>query len=154
MPLKMKNTLAAALLGCLAWLPVHAANVGVDQAWARATVPGQPVGAVYLVIESDADARLIGAASPLASRVEVHEMKMDGSVMRMQEVKAIDLPKGKSVTLEPGGLHLMLMNLKKPIAPGEVIPVVLTVESGGKLQTIEVRAQARAVGGAMPHARH
>jgi copper(I)-binding protein len=132
----------AALACCL---PAQAANVGIDEAWARATVPGQPVGAVYLVIETDADARLVGASSPIASRVEVHEMKMDGSIMRMREVEAVELPKGQSVALQPGGLHLMLMNLKKPIAPGEVILVTLIVESGGKRQTIEVRAQARAV---------
>jgi hypothetical protein len=78
-------------------------------------------------------------------------MKMDGDVMRMREVKAIDLPKGKTVTLKPGGLHIMLMNLPKPIAPGDLIPLTLTVESGGKRQTVEVKAEARAAmgGGAM-----
>jgi len=88
-------------------------------------------------------------------RVEVHEMKMDGDVMRMREVKSIELPKGKTVSLEPGGYHIMLMNLTKPIAAGEVIPLTLVVESGGKRQTIEVKAEARAPGsGAMPHHAH
>jgi copper(I)-binding protein len=75
-------------------------------------------------------------------------MKMDGDVMRMREVQAIDLPKGKTVTLQPGGFHLMLMNLPKPIAAGDVIPFTLTVESGGKRQAVEVKAEAR---GAMSH---
>ena len=78
-------------------------------------------------------------------------MKMDGDVMRMREVQSIDLPKGKTVSLEPGGFHIMLMNLPKPIAAGDVIPLTLVVESGGKRQTVEVKAQARAVGGAMHH---
>jgi copper(I)-binding protein len=98
----------------------------------------------------DADARLIGASTSVP-RVEVHEMKMDGDVMRMREVTSIDLPKGKTVSLEPGGFHIMLMNLPKPIAAGEVIPLTLTIESGGKRQTVEVKAEARAAGGAMQH---
>lgn len=131
-----------------------AANVSVTDAWARATMPGQPVSGAYMRIQSDADARLIGVSSSLVPRVEVHEMNMDGGVMRMREVKSLDLPKGKTVSLEPGGYHIMLMNLKKPIAAGDVIPLALTVESGGKRQTVEVKAVARAMdmgGGAMQH---
>ena len=131
----MKALVAAALLVSAATLPAWAANVSVTDAWARATMPGQKVSGAYMQIQSDADARLVGASSPAVPRVEVHEMKMDGDVMRMREVKAIKLPKGKTVSLEPGGYHIMLMNLAKPIAAGEVIPLVLTVESGGKQQT-------------------
>lgn len=147
----MKMSLATALIVCAASLPVSAANISVTDAWARATMPGQKVSGAYMQILSDADARLISASSPAVPRVEVHEMKMDGDVMRMREVKAIELPKGKTVSLEPGGFHIMLMNLAKPIAAGDVIPLVLTVESGGKLQTVEVKAEARApMGGGMP----
>ena len=149
----MKTTFAAALLIGAASLPAGAANISVSDAWARATMPGQKVSAAYMQIQSDADARLIGASSPAVPRVEVHEMKMDGDVMRMREVKAIDLPKGKTVMLQPGGLHVMLMNLPKPIAAGDIIPLVLVVESGGKQQTVEVKAEARAPmgSGAMQH---
>jgi len=126
-----------------------AANISVTDAWVRATMPGQPVGGAYMQIQSDADARLVGVSSSVVPRVEVHEMKMDGDVMRMREVKAVDLPKGKTVSLEPGGFHIMLMNLKKPIAAGDVIPLTLVIESGGKQQTVEVKAEARAMGGAM-----
>jgi hypothetical protein len=70
--------------------------------------------------------------------------------MRMREVKTVDLPKGKTVSLEPGGFHIMLMNLKKPIAAGDVIPLTLVIESGGKQQTVEIKAEARAMDGAMP----
>lgn len=151
----MKTTLAAALLISLASLPAWAANISVTNAWARATMPGQPVGGAYMKIQSDADARLLSASSSAVPRVEVHEMKMDGDVMRMREVKAIDLPKGKTVSLEPGGYHIMLMGLKKPITAGEVIPLTLVVESDGKKQTVEVKAEVRAMnGGAMQHHNH
>lgn len=150
----MKTTFAATLIACAASLPAWAANISVTDAWARATVPGQPVSGAYMQLQSDADARLVGASSPLVPRVEVHEMRMEGDVMRMREVKAIELPKGKTVALEPGGFHIMLMNLKKPIAAGEVIPLTLVVESGGKQQTVEVKATARAMGGGMQHHHH
>lgn len=150
----MKALVAAVLLAS-ASLPAWAANVSVADAWARATMPGQKVSAAYMTIRSDADAKLIGASSTAISRVEVHEMKMDGDVMRMREVQAIDLPGGKPVSLEPGGYHIMLMNLKQPIKAGESIPLTLTIESGGKRQTVDVKASARAPGtGAMPHAHH
>lgn len=142
-------TLAAVL--ALASLQAVAANVSVSDAWARATMPGQKVSGAYMQITSDADARLVGASSPAVPRIEVHEMKMDGDVMRMREVKAIELPKGKAVALEPGGFHIMLMNLPKPIAAGEVIPLTLVIESGGKRQTVEVKAEARAPGAMQPH---
>jgi len=149
----MKATFTAALLIGAASLPAWAANISVTDAWARATMPGQSVSGAYMQIRSDADARLVGVSSPAVPRVEVHEMKMDGDVMHMREVKAIDLPKGKTVSLEPGGFHIMLMNLPKPIAAGDIIPLILTVESGGKRQTVEVKAEARSPmgGGAMHH---
>jgi hypothetical protein len=152
----MKALVAAAFLASAATLPAWAANISVSDAWARATMPGQKVSGAYMKIQSDADARLISASSPAVPRVEVHEMKMDGDVMRMREVKAIELPKGKTVSLEPGGFHIMLMNLKKPIAAGEIIPLTLVVESDGKQQTVEVKAEARPPmgGGAMQHHNH
>ncbi len=131
--------------------PAWAANVSVSDAWARATMPGQKVSGAYMKLTADADAKLVGATSPAVPRVEVHEMRMDGDVMRMREVQAVDLPKGKTVSLEPGGYHIMLMNLAKPIAAGEVIPLTLTIESGGKRQTVEVKAEARMPGGMQHH---
>lgn len=148
----MKATFAAVFLLGAVSLSAAAAEISVTDAWVRASMPGQKVSGAYMKIQSDADARLLGASSSVIPRVEVHEMKMDGNVMRMREVKAIDLPKGKTVLLEPGGFHLMLMNLPKPIAAGDVIPLVLTVESDGRQQTVEVQAEARAMGGgAMQH---
>ena len=141
--MKLKVLMFAAI-GVMATQAAWAANISVTDAWARATKPGQPVSGAYMKIQSDADARLISVSSPAVPRVEVHEMKMDGDVMRMREVQAIELPKGKTVSLEPGGYHIMLMNLPKPIAAGEFIPLSLVVESGGKRQTVEVKVEARA----------
>ena len=149
----MKLSFAAVLIACAA-MPAWAANISVSDAWARATMPGQKVSGAYMQIQSDTDARLVGVTSTAVPRVEVHEMKMDGGIMRMRELEAIELPKGKTVSLEPGGLHIMLMNLAQPIAAGDVIPLTLTVESGGKQQTVEVNAEARAIGGAMRHRGH
>lgn len=146
----MRTRFAAALIACTT-MPVWAVNISVTDAWVRATMPGQKVSGAYMQIRSDVDARLVSVASPAVPRVEVHEMKMDGDVMRMREVKAIELPKGKTVSLKPGGLHIMLMNLQKPIVAGDAVPLTLVVESGGKQQTVEVKAEARAAGGAMQH---
>jgi hypothetical protein len=153
--MKIKMLMFAAL-GALAAQSAWAANVSVTDVWARATMPGQKVSGAYMQIRSDADARLVGASSPAVPRVEVHEMKMDGDVMRMREVEAIELPKGKTVSLAPGGFHIMLMNLPRPIAAGDVIPLTLVIEAGGKRQTVEVRAEARSPmgGGAMQHHAH
>lgn len=129
-----------------------AANISVTDAWVRATVSGQQVGGAYMQIRSDADARLLSVSSPAVPRVEIHEMKMDGDVMRMRELKSVALPKGKTIALAPGGRHLMLMNLKKPIAAGDEIPLTLVVESDGKRQTVRVNAEARAADGAPHHA--
>jgi len=149
----MKISLLVAAL--LASASVHAVEVRVTDIWARATVPGQKVSGAYMTLQSDADAKLVGASSAAISRVEIDEMKMDGDVMRMREVKVIDLPRGESVRLEPGGYHIMLMNLKQPIKAGTRVPLTLTIESGGKQQTVNVKAIARAPGAAVePHAHH
>ena len=145
------NVLIFGAIAALATQSALSATISVTDAWARATMPGQPVSGAYMKIQADADARLISVSSPLIPQVEVHEMKMDGNVMRMREVKAIDLPKGKTVSLKPGGFHIMLMNLKQPIIAGEMIPLALVIESGGKQQTVEVKAEARAAAGGMQH---
>lgn len=152
--MKLNRWVAALAVGMCtqaAW----AANISVSDAWARTTMPGQKVSGAYLQLQSDTDARLVGVSSPAVGRVEMHEMSMDGGVMRMRELKSINLPKGQSVTLEPGGFHLMLMNLKKPMAAGDVVPLTLVVESGGKRQKLEVKATARGRDdAAMDHSTH
>lgn len=119
--------------------------IRVIDPWARATVPGQKVGGVYMEIVSPRDARLAGVASPLAGAAEVHSMTMDGGTMRMRAVKSLDLPAGTPVKLAPGGYHVMLFDLKKPLVAGQKVPLTLVIEETGKrARRITVRAIVRA----------
>jgi hypothetical protein len=106
--------------------------IRVIDPWARATVPGQKVGGVYMEIVSPRDARLTGVASPLAGAAEVHSMTMDGGTMKMRVVDALDLPAGRPVKLAPGGYHVMLFDLKKPLVAGKKVPLTLIIEDAGK----------------------
>ncbi len=155
--MKLKAIVFTAL-GVIAAQTAWAGQVTVTNAWVRATVPGQEVAGAFMDIQSDANARLILARSTVTPRVEVHEMKMDGDVMRMREVKAVELPKGVKVSLKPGGYHIMLMNLKKPIAAGDKIPLTLVIETQGKYENILVEAVAKSPmegsGGAMQQNMH
>ncbi len=91
-----------------------AAGVSIENVWIRATVPDQQVAGAYMEITSPVNARLVGAQSPAAGSMEIHFMRMNHGVMEMREIKALPLPKGKTVTLAPGGFHLMLFDLKQP----------------------------------------
>jgi hypothetical protein len=133
--------LAAAAL--LVALPA-AAQVTVTDPWIRGTVQGQMATGAFMKLQSAKDARLVEATSPVAGVVEIHEMTMQNNVMRMRAVQALSLPAGRAVELKPGGYHVMLMDLKQQMKEGEVVPVTLVVESGGKRETIEVKAPVRA----------
>ena len=122
----MKIPLLIAAL--LASASVQAAEVRVTDVWARATVPGQKVSGAYMKIQSDTNAKLVGASSTAISRVEVHEMKMDGDVMRMRQIDALELPEGQMVELKPGGYHLMFQQLKAPLKDGSDVPVTLVFQ--------------------------
>ena len=122
----------------------------ISQPWARATPPSAPAGGGFLKITNTGTSpdRLISATSPAADIVQVHEMKMDGSVMRMREVeKGLELPAGGSVTLAPGGYHLMMMGLKGPLKQGSTVPVTLVFEKAG---TIDVELAVEAMGASHP----
>ena len=120
------------------------AQVTVKDAWVRATVAQQKATGAFMQLQSAQDAKLISAQSPVAGVVEVHEMAMDGGVMKMRAVPSLTLPAGKAVDLKPGGYHVMLMDLKGQVKDGDTVPVTLVVEGkDGKRQTIEVKAAAR-----------
>jgi copper(I)-binding protein len=141
----MKTIRFAAALGaalCIA-LPA-AAQVTVTDPWVRGTVAGQMATGAFMQLKSAKDAKLVEARSPVAGVVEIHEMAMENNVMRMRAVTALDLPAGRSVDLKPGGYHVMLMDLKQQMKEGEVVPVTLVIESGGKRETVEVKAPVRA----------
>src|SRR5258708_22256439 len=97
--------------------------IRVIDPWARATLPGQKVGGVYMEIISPRDARLTGVASPVDGAAEVHSMRLDDGTMKMRALKALDLPAGTPVKLAPGGYHVILFDLKKTLGAGEKEPV-------------------------------
>ena len=149
--------LAAASLGAAAQTPppaapatadVSAEAVRITHAWARASVPGQKATGAFMTLTANTPLQLVGVASPVAGVAEVHEMARDGDVMRMQPVQAIEIPAGGSVTLRPGGLHLMLVGLSAPLRVGEAVPVTLTFEHAGAI-TVQVPVQAAGATG--PH---
>jgi copper(I)-binding protein len=118
----------------------------VRDAWARATVAQQQASGAFMTLTAPDDQRLVGAASPVAGVVEVHEMKLVDGVMRMRALSALDLPAGKAVELRPGGYHVMLMDLKQPLAQGQEIPLDLTTETrDGKRSTIRIQVPVRSM---------
>jgi periplasmic copper chaperone A len=145
----------AAAAGIALAAPAAAQEIKVENAWVRAPVAGQKIAAAYLELTSTTKAALIAVESPLAARVEMHNMTMDGGVMRMRAVERIDLPAGKTVKLAPGGLHLMLIAIRRPVKEGERVPLTLAVSEGekGKRQ-ITVEADVRGGPGAKTHDRH
>lgn len=117
--------------------PVTVGSLELSGPFARATLPNQPVGGGYVTITnkgSEAD-RLVSAASPVAGKVQIHEMSMEGDVMKMRELPdGIEIAAGQSVTLSPGGAHLMFMDLKGPFKEGAEVPVTLTFEKAGPVE--------------------
>jgi len=122
--------IAAALLALPAW-----AQVSAEQPWTRATPPGAKVGGGFMKLRSSGAAdRVVGASSPVAGRVEMHITVREGNVMKMREVTAFEVPAGGTFELKPGGAHLMLMDLKRPLKKGEKVPLTLKLEKGGELK--------------------
>jgi periplasmic copper chaperone A len=123
------------------------AQVSVQAPWARPTVPGQQGGGGFLSLTSAAGDRLVGGSTPLAERFELHTMAMKGDVMEMRQVDAIELPAGKTVELKPGGLHVMFIGLKQPLALGSKVPVTLKFEKAGEVKVeFEVMSRPAAAG--------
>ena len=111
------------------------AQVSAERPWMRATPPGAKIGAGFVPLKSaGAAARVVGASSPVAGRVEMHVTMREGDVMKMREVRAFDVPAGGTYELKPGGAHLMLMDLKRPLQKGEKVPLTLKLEKGGELK--------------------
>mgnify|MGYP003419005306 FL=1 len=140
-----KHFLAAPLLAAVLTLGSASAlaDIAVSDAWVRATVPAQKATGAFMQLKSDADARLLSATSPVAGVVEIHEMVMDGKVMKMNAVPSLDLPAGKAVELTPGGYHVMLMDLKQQVKEGDEVPLTLTIESkDGSRAPLEAKAAA------------
>ncbi len=136
----------------------HGYTVGtlaIDHPYALPTPPGATTAGGYITDlgnQGTAEEKLIGATSPAADHVELHNMGMDGNVMRMREVPAIVVAPGQHVLMAPGGgYHLMLIGIRKPFAIGDKVPVTLQFEHAGKVDVV-LDVQARgAAGDAMGH---
>jgi copper(I)-binding protein len=148
---------AAMLIGLLAGTAHAAELVQVLVPWARATVPGQKVGGVYMVIVARENLRLTGVKSAAAETAEVHRMKMENGMMRMRAVPFLELPAGKPVRLEPGGYHVMLFDLRQSLMAGQKLKLELTVEDASKRQhrvAVEAVVRDRDAGPAGGHDHH
>lgn len=124
-------------------------NVQIENAYTRATVPGQQAAGGFMKIENKGAAdQLVSARSPVAGEVQLHEMAMDGNVMKMRQVKYIAVPAGGAVELKPDGLHLMFMNINAPLIDGETVPVKLKFAKAGE---VEVKMPVNAMGASADH---
>lgn len=124
--------------------------IEITQPWSRATPPTAPTAGGFLTITNKGATpdRLIAARTAAAGQAEIHQMKMEGDVMRMREVeKGLDIPAGATVTLAPGGYHLMMIGLKAPLKAGTRVPVTLVFEKAG---SIDVELDVQAMGSTAP----
>jgi copper(I)-binding protein len=137
------STLSAALLA----LAGNAfAQTTVKDAWVRGTVAQQKASGAFMHITSAQGGKLLEVSSPVAGVAEIHEMTMQGDMMRMRAVPALDLPAGKAVELKPSGYHVMLMDLKQQLKAGDSVPLTLVIEGkDGKRETLQIKAPVRAL---------
>ena len=141
-----KKIIAVAFTSVLA-VSAFAQNVTVAEGWVRATVQGQKATGAFMSITAKDQAKLVAASSSAAGIVEIHEMKMDKDVMKMAALpNGLDLPAGKTVELKPGGYHVMLMDLKAPLAADSTVPVTLTFQDAkGNKTTQELKLPVKAM---------
>ena len=120
---------------CLQFNAAHAEAIVVTDGWARASIGDASNSAAYFVLTTDGEDsdRLVAATTPIAERAEIHDHLIEDGIARMRPVDAIDVLPGQSVTLEPGGLHIMLMGLTKKLEPGATLPLTLSFEKAGEM---------------------
>lgn len=142
-----RSALASIALASAAVIAAASPDVSLSHAWARATVPGQPAGAAYLDIRSATAAAVVEIRSDAAGIIEMHTTSHDRDVMRMRRVEQLLLPAGKTVSLGPGGTHVMLMDLRGPLRDGESIVLDLIIESpDGRRRTVRAMVPVRSKG--------
>ena len=126
--------------------------VEVQGAWVRASVPGQAGTGAFMQLRAREGARLVGVSSPVAGVAEVHEMRLEGDVMRMRAVPGLDLPAGKTVALKPGGYHLMLLDLKSTLVKDSSVPLTLSfTDAKGQRSQLELKVPVMAAAPAGAH---
>lgn len=153
-----------ALVAALAYSSSFAQTVDVKDAWVRTSVPGQKATGAFMKLTAKERVKLVSASSPAAGVVEVHEMKMDGDVMKMRAVQGgLDLPAGKTVELGPSGYHIMLLDLKAALPKDSSVPMTLVFKDAKGVESkVEVKAPVATVApgghsmdhGAMDHSKH
>lgn len=132
------------------------AQTAHKDAWVRGTVAQQKATGLFVTLTSKSGGTLLSASSPVAGVVEIHEMKMEGNVMRMRALPSgLPLPAGQAVELKPGGYHVMLMDLKQALKDGDAVPVTLVVQGAdGKREQLEIQAPVRALGSMQGQHKH
>lgn len=122
------------------------AQTTVEDAWARATVPGQPATGAFMTLTADSDSTLLSVQSPAAKDTQIHQSTMKGDVMSMLPVDEVSLPAGEPVVFDANGYHVMLMGLVKQVKEGDAVPLTLKIKNArGEEETLEVNAVARAL---------
>ncbi len=145
-----------ALLAVTAPAFSHDYTVGtlkIGHPWSRATPGGAKVGGGYMSITNTGTVadRLIGGSAAIAKTFELHEMKMEGDVMKMRALdKGLEIKPGETVELKPGGFHVMFLDLKQPLRQGETIKGQLVFEKAGTVD-VEFKIEARGAGGSHDH---
>jgi periplasmic copper chaperone A len=125
-----------ALFACTFAIAAAQAPLSVSGVWVREPVPGRPTTAAYAVVENPGatDLLIVSAASDVSSKVELHEMVRSGDMMKMAPVKSITVPAKGKVELKPGGLHIMLFELNKPLKEGDTVELTLTTDKGATVK--------------------
>jgi copper(I)-binding protein len=151
----MLPVLRTALIATALVAPAAFAQVTVTEPWVRGTVPQQKATGAFMKLEAKEPVALVAVSSPAAGVAELHEMAMEKDVMKMRQIPRLAVAPGKPAELKPGGYHVMLMDLKQPLKAGDSVPITLTFEKADKSrQTVEVKAEVRALGAPAPAAAH
>lgn len=129
---------------------IASAQVQVEGAWVRPTVQGQLASGGFMKLTAKETTRLVRVSTPAAGVTEIHEMKMEGDIMKMRAVTGLDLPGGTAVELKPGSYHLMLMDLKAPLAKDSVLPMTFVFKNAKGVESkmqVSVPVASKAPGG-------
>ena len=143
MALKSGSIIAALMMAASAFADQGA--VEVTQAWSREMPPGAPVGVAYFTISNHGHGvdRLVGVHTPVAGKAEMHTSVMKNGLMKMRRLEVVEVPPGEPTMFEPGGKHVMLMQIRKPLKKGESFPMTLTFENAGD---VDIRVTVEHIG--------
>lgn len=151
----LKNLITGSALALAAFAAqaheFKAGAITIGHPYARATAAGQPTGGGFMkLVNGGGNDKLLSVSAEVSKAIELHEMKMEGDVMKMRQVEGIELQAGKTVELKPGGYHLMFIGLKAPLKAGDSFPVKLKFEKAGEV-TVDVKVEAPGADHSMKH---